>query len=260
MKMKFYFFQFLRFIFLGIKYKKSFLAFIILKFSRTLFFEVRIERSIKKIEENKQAKRIKKISLGHAEIGKKINLFFYKRLILSIFLKEGTELTAEHFYFSRNTNEVSRPLDLFFQFTSNQFPIKKNMRVFEPGCGCGKMLYYIVDKFDVHGFGADIYKPSFKIASDADIFKEMTFKLIDCYKSNFLETYDDNFFDFTFCSSYLGHLTHLEDFNLYLDRLLRVSKITIVFERNNSTLSKYLSNKNFIFIPNNNFLLAFHKG
>nr|MBI1231048.1 hypothetical protein [Cytophagales bacterium] len=153
------------------------------------------------------------------------------KIICGIVLKNGEELAAEHFYFSRSLKPLKQAIPKL-----QKDGIRFKGTVIEHGCGCAKFLHYLKDRFGMQAKGYDVYQPAVHVAN--------TFDDVPVFERNTLEMELENC-DLLFMSSYLPHLLHLDGFENYVSRLVQSSKQIIAMDRYEEDLFKVLEKYGF---------------
>jgi hypothetical protein len=166
------------------------------------------------------------ISVGHAlSLSKNFFKFFWKKLIEKN-LYEGLAATVEQFYFNRS-------LKYFENFVNSNSLLKKvlkNRFIFDPGCGCGKHLLYLKDKFNSKIFGVDIYKPAIEAAKIADYLNEGKFINNDSLDINFLKNNLTEKIDVLLIDSWLKHVMHSPNLDEGMNYIINKSNYALIIK------------------------------
>ena len=164
-------------------------------------------------------------------------------------LKEGEDVSAHHFYFRRPQSTIN------WAFKNSGISLPENPSVFEPGCGCGKNLYYFQDTVGATVEGVDVYEPAVEVAKHANIFGKAKFTHYDAVQ-NGLQYIADKSFDLVVIHSYLSHIEHLPQFQAHLDELVRIGRNILVFEILNTEILKILADRGFERLPHPKMVMA----
>lgn len=203
----------IRTLILAIKYPKAFLVSLLAK-----FFGAR--RSANTCTKEK-----------YRQEGKAIGWAKGDKTVCGITLKEGEEISAEHFYFSRSLKSLKQAIP---RLQADGIIFKGT--VTEHGCGCGKYLHYLKDRFKMDARGYDVYGPAVKVANN--------FKDVPVLEKDALGM-DIEPCDLIFLSSYLPHIMHVNGFEDYIARLVKAGKQVIAMERYAPDLEKILGKYGF---------------
>jgi len=90
-------------------------------------------------------------------------------VIFTVPMESLPEQGYEDFYFQRDETEWARLLShqrYVLKFISRRRIIDENSRVFEIGCGCGSLLYYLEKKFHCQCTGIDINEKAIRIGKE----------------------------------------------------------------------------------------------
>lgn len=235
-------------------YPKSFMAKIMLLMDRIPFVTTSSQR-FGDIELDKSAAVRLGQSKGWAIHDKILSFLLFKYKVCSLRLKEGVELTAQHFYFSRPTKDFSESLRLLK--SKNVFiNFSYGMSVFEPGCGAARYLAHMEDRYNAQATGRDIYASAIHVAQKVDIYKTMDLAIENVMSPSFLEKYSTSHFDLVYTNSHLCHVLHHDNFEDYFSQLIRVGKQLFIIERPEPQLIEVLKKRNIVHIVQNNKLIA----
>jgi hypothetical protein len=249
----------IRWLIMAIKFRKSFLAFVMLNYlSRILFFSVSTERDVENVLYEKDVRRKAKKNIGWASHDKKITLKFLGRKLFSIRLKEGIELTAEHFYFSRRPAEIINAFKIISKHIGYKIKIELGANIFEPGCGCARILYYLSDRYGAKCYGVDVYEPAVKVSKSANVFDDVIIEHRDALQITDFEHLTYKPFEMVICSSYLGHIIHMDRAMDYIKSLVRIGKEIVVIDRMIPQLKAILDDMAFLIIERGETLYAYY--
>ena len=134
--------------------------------------------------------------------------------------------TVEQFYFNRNL----RYLENFIYSNSSLKKILTNGLVFDPGCGCGKHLLYLKDKFNSKIFGVDVYKPAIDAAKIADYLNEGKFMNNDSLDLNFLKNNLKEKMDVLLIDSWLEHVAHSPNLEKGINYIINKTNYALIIK------------------------------
>ena len=103
-------------------------------------------------------------SIGHALGDRNVVCSLFGHDFLSFDLSEGVQATADQFYLNRPIDDVKHLIALASRFVE----IRPGDSVFDPGCGAGRHLFHLVDKYRCDAVGVDIYGPAIEVAEVAN--------------------------------------------------------------------------------------------
>ncbi len=249
----------IRWLIMAIKFRKSFLAYVMLNcLSHILFLSVLTERDVENVLHERDIRRKAKKNIGWASHDKKITLKFLKRKLFTVSLKEGIELSAEHFYFSRNPAEIINAFKIISKRVGYKIKIKFGASIFEPGCGCARILYYLSDRYGAKCYGLDVYEPAVEVAKSANIFGDVVVEHGDAMELANVEHLADKAFEMIICSSYLGHIIHMDGAIDYIKSLVRIGKEIVIIDRLIPQIKALLDDMAFLVIEKGETLYAYH--
>lgn len=196
---------------------KAGLAFFMKNAGHLPFFHYSVKRDNDSLYKRKVYLRNKKKNVGHAIKGKTVSLSFSKWKLFKCALEEGGDLTAEHFYLNRSVKDV----EYLLKMTSKHVNIKGSSLIFDPGCGTGRHLFYLVDKYDCRGIGVDVYPPAVAIAKKANLGKRIRFYNCSSLESGVLDKIIPEGCDFVLMNSWLSHVYKYDGYDEFVKKILK---------------------------------------
>lgn len=154
--------------------------------------------------------------MGHAFKEKIVSLLFRDVKLIEFKIPEGVELTAEHFFLNRPVKDVKILLNLTNRFIC----IKQSNLIFDPGCGTGRHLFYLVDRFGCKGLGVDVYPPAIKVAQKANRYGRVSFYNCSSLKKGLIDEIIPNGCEYIFINSWLNHVYNYDGYNVFTQKLL----------------------------------------
>lgn len=111
-------------------------------------------------------------------------------------------------------------------------PIKKDDRVFEPGCNVGGILRQIQLRYKCEVYGLDISANAIEIAKESIFNNNSRAHLCvgDVLSYDFAQ-FEDNYFSHVFCVSHLAHIRKGTDKDHYLEELKRIAQNVVLLEK-----------------------------
>jgi hypothetical protein len=238
---RYYLNNFERMVVLAAAYRKPFAVYILALLLRPLWVKLRIDR-LPNIKAIKSEKRRRKEPLGWA-IGPRSYAFSWFGVhVFSVQIDSEEENNVLHFYFFRSPYRVMNDL-VKLEEAAGPIHLHKGMRVFEPGCNTGKMLFFLKDVFDAEIVGADVFLPAIRVAGKMRGEKQ-SFEHTNLVDSGFLKQFPDDHFDLTVSVDSLVHTMHYTNFPEYFAELYRISKQIYIHERSSEELVALLKNYN----------------
>ena len=164
----------------------------------------------------------KQKNIGNARGERVYKLSLLKLDIISIKTQEGNEATALQFFIFRPTNDIEY---LIKNVINDNLRLTKHTTIFEPGCGTGRHLTYLNDKYNCRVFGVDSYSPCIKIANLIKGKKnnKVNFKNISALDIYEVDKFIPDRIDLIYINSWLNHVFHL---NNYFDFIKFISSRT----------------------------------
>jgi Methyltransferase domain len=197
-------------------YPKAGTAFLLKWVGRLPLFKYRVRRDNESLYERKVYLRDNKRNMGHAFKEKKVGLLFGNVKLIEFIITEGAELTAEHFFLNRPIKDVQT----LFNLASRYIFIKQSSLIFDPGCGTGRHLFYLVDRYGCKGVGVDVYPPAIKIAQKANLDGRISFYNCSSLKKGLLDDIIPNGCEYVFINSWLNHVYNYDGYSVFIKKLL----------------------------------------
>jgi len=143
----------------------------------------------------------------------------------------------------------------------NNFCKLKNFRLgdesnlFEPGSNCGRNLKILFDRYNSNCYAFDISQEAIDILEQkvfAGIDNKVFTSVGNILKSNYLDKFEDNYFDLVFTHGFLMHLPIIPEKKKLIESLKRIAQHIIIFEL-------YDKNKTgtYTFYNNNEYCLSY---
>lgn len=163
-------------------------------------------------------------SIGHALGDRSIvcSLFGYE--LLSFKLSEGVQATADQFYLNRPIDDAKHLLAMANRFIE----IRPGNLVFDPGCGAGRHLFHLVDKYRCDAVGVDIYGPAIEVAEVANWDRRIRFNVGSSLDPELLEAMLPQGCDFVFINSWLNHVKDYPMYKEFAARIVEKSRFLLV--------------------------------
>lgn len=216
-------------------YPKAAKAYFFMLASKVYGFSIDVKRDKLSIDNFKNEGKKKGKNIGHAKFDKLITLKFLNVNIGSALIKEGEELSAEHFYLNRSLKDVKLLIKTFNKYLH----FNKNTMILDPGCGTGRHLFYLIDKYNCGGIGIDAYNSAIEIANKANIDDRIVFFNKSSLDSIVMKNNMPKNCDYIFINSWLGHVLHHKNFEEMIDYLLSISQYILVIEPHWNKIDKY---------------------
>lgn len=166
----------------------------------------------------------RKKNVGHALSWRKISLYFLRIKLLEIKLEEGLSATIDQFYFNRSLSYIKKFVNLNLDIQK----ILNNGYVFDPGCGCGKHLLYLKDKYNSKIFGVDVYAPAIEAAKTADYLNEGNFINDDTLNLSFLKKNINKKIDILLIDSWLKHVIENPNLSECMEYIIQNSSFALL--------------------------------
>ena len=167
--------------------------------------------------------------------GKRIySLKVFNFILLKKSFPEGEIATFLQFYLFRPLNDLKF---IFKELVSERIKINKNSLIFEPGCGTGKHLIYLNQKYNCSVYGNDSYLPCINIAKFMQgNRKKIYFENFSALDINRLDKFLPKKIDLIYMNSYLNHIFHHNNYFEFIKFISYRSKyIALIINK------KYLS-------------------
>lgn len=206
--------QFTRFLRVAIRYPRAGLSFAL----KSLELIPGFRRSVRYRQDRYQAKmqlKAGKQNIGHALGDRSIVCSLFGRELISFKLPEGVQATADQFFLNRPIGDAQHLLAMASEFVE----IRPGDFVFDPGCGAGRHLFHLVDRYRCDAVGVDIYGPAIEVAEVANWDRRVRFYAKSSLDQQLLETLLPRGCDFVFINSWLNHV---KDYPGYRDFALRI--------------------------------------
>lgn len=221
---------------IGIKFPRPFISFLLFFLLRP--FGVKIQRIVEPVHVRQKDAAVKFfMPLGWVMGERMYRYTVFNRQFLSRKHSE-TEANILNFFFLRNPFGLLKIFKGIEQMGGN-LVLRKRMKIFEPGCNAGKLLFFLKDLFSGDISGCDIYEPAIKVAKLASGANDHFF-CADLVNSSYLDRFNENGFELTIINSHLTHVFHLQNFTRYFSELLRISQQIVVYERYTLELFNFL--------------------
>jgi len=188
-------------------------------------------RALKDIKLNRK-KQNKDTFVGHATSSKYVQLNILDCKLFSIEIEEGEDLTADHFF-------LQRPLfDAIYWYSKCKdfIQLDSNSIIFDPGCGTGKHLFYLVDELNCTGIGIDIYKPAISVANKLNIGNKVAFHKGSSLDIDYLSSKLPQVCDLVFINSWIGHVSTKNGFNKFIQKLNSISLFIMIIASPNDNI------------------------
>lgn len=233
-----------RHILIFLNYPKLALLLFLKLLCKLFFFKYSLIRDNQKILKNKILKKKNSLDLGHAIIDKKYKFYLFNYQICSISIREGNELTAEHFFLNRPINDLL----YLIQKTRHLISFNSKSIIFDPGCGTGKHLIYFNDKYFSKCIGVDIYSPAIKIANLIKLNSDkINFYNHSSLDIDFIKNLLPNGCDFIFINSWLNHVSHHKDFHFLCLYLIKSCKYLLLINSSKYKIQDFFKNVDVLF-------------
>lgn len=193
--------QLVRYFLVAIRYPRAGLSFL-LKFTELI---PGFRRSVQYRQDRYQAKlqlKENKQSIGHALGDRNIVCSLFGRELLSFKLSEGGQATADQFYLNRPISDATHLIALASRFVR----IRPGDMVFDPGCGAGRHLFHLVDRYGCDAVGIDIHGPAIEVAEVANWDRRVRFYADSSLDTELLASVLPQGCDFVFINSWLNHV------------------------------------------------------
>lgn len=161
-----------------------------------------------RLKENQQ-------SIGHALGDRYIVATLLGREVLRLRLTEGAEATADQFFLNRPVSDVEYLLELAKPYVR----LRPGNLVFDPGCGAGRHLLYLVDTYGCQGIGIDVYAPAIKVAEAANWDNHVRFLACSSLEAGLLESILPDGCDVVFINSWLNHVKDFDGYREFATRI-----------------------------------------
>ena len=213
-----------RYFFVMKNFPKSGLVFILRILGKIYGFKYKVLRDYNEIIKIKKDLRNYGKSVGHAVQSKKVTFSFLGFNLLSLVIKKGEELTAEHFFLNRPVND----LKLLLKICKEYIDILEGDLIFDPGCGTGKHLFYLADYYKCQGIGADVYEPAINIANKANFDNCVSFHMLSMTESQAVNQLIPNKCDYVFVNSWLNHVYQYPGYNAMIRELIKSCRFMLI--------------------------------
>lgn len=164
------------------------------------------------------------LAVGHSLSWRIVKLCFFGIGLIARTLREGLISTAFQFY-------LNRPLHYLVKFLNTYPEITTALRfgiVFDPGCGCGKHLLYLRDRFNCEIIGVDIYKPAIDVANIVDFKNEGCFLLGSVFDPDIFWKELPDQIDVLLIDSWLKHVEGHPKLNTWFKNIIPKTKYALI--------------------------------
>ncbi len=234
--------SFIRFLILCISYPKSALSYFGRIVGHIPGFKYEVKRNINAARKFKEAGRVDKYRIGQATHYKNVRLYLFHFLLFQVRVEEGESLTSEHFYLNRSIAD----LQLLLGLSSDYIKLTKKSLVFDPACGTGRHLHYLVDTFGCNGLGIDVYQPAINVANKANFEKNTSFYCESSLDQQNMDKFITNNLDLVFINSWIGYVKDDKGFNNFISRIIKNSRFIMVVSSINDDLHSIFKCANFV--------------
>jgi len=214
------------------------MAFYLKYLGRLPIFKYSVYRDNNSLYKKKQYLRKKKGNVGHAFEEKIVCISFLKWKLLEFNLTEGEELTAEHFFLNRPIIDVEYLLEISKEYIK----IDQSSLIFDPGCGTGRHLFYLADKYDCYGVGVDVYAPAIAIAQKVNLGKRIRFYNCSSLEDGLLDKIIPNGCEYVFINSWLNHVYKYDGYDGFIDKLLSSCRYILLISSLKFELEEFFPN------------------
>ena len=155
--------------------------------------------------------------------GKRVySLKIFNFTLFKKIFSEGEIATFLQFYLFRPLNDLRF---LFKELISERIKINQNSVIYEPGCGTGKHLIFLNQKYNCSVYGNDSYPPCIKIAkSIKGPRKRIYFENFSALDINKLDNFLPKKIDIIYMNSYLNHVFHHNNYFEFIEFISHRSK------------------------------------
>lgn len=231
------FYHFIRIISIFRKYPKSIILYIFKFLSIAPGISCLLEYN-HEIKCMKDIRRKNRENVGHA-MGNRIRILsFLNYKIFKLKMFEGVEATLDQFYLNRSVSDLKR----LIKISSNTCKINSRSLIFDPGCGAGRHLHYLVDKYRCKGIGVDIYKPAIEIANLINKNKNIKFYNSSSLDIDFIESILPNNCDIMFINSWLNHAKTQKNYKKFVSVMKKKCRYMMVVNSQKDDINKLLDN------------------
>lgn len=221
--MTYFFRQLARFFLVAIRYPRAGFSFVL----KCLEVIPGFRRSVQYRHDRYQAKlqlKENKQSIGHALGDRNIVCSLFGHEFLSFKLSEGAPATADQFYLNRPIDDAKHLIALASRFID----IRPGDFVFDPGCGAGRHLFHLVDKYRCKAVGVDIYGPAIEVAEVANWDRRVRFYADSSLDPGLLESVLPQSCDFVFINSWLNHVKDYPGYQEFAARIVGKCRFLLV--------------------------------
>lgn len=215
--------QFVRFFLVAIRYPRAGVSFalrvleVLPGFRRTVQYRQDRYQVKLQLKENQE-------SIGHALGDRNIVCSLFGHDFLSFELTEGVQATADQFYLNRPIDDARHLIALAGRFVE----ICPGNLVFDPGCGAGRHLFHLVDKYQCNAVGVDIYGPAIEVAEVANWDRRVRFYADSSLDPDLLESVLPHGCDFVFINSWLNHVKDYPGYKAFAVRIVEKCRFLLV--------------------------------
>ena len=188
---------------------------------------------------NKTEKKLnlqkKGLPIGHASGSRFVSLSFFGRSLFRIIIPEGFHASADQFYINRPIADMVRLLKI----AEGHCTIRPNDVVFEPGCGAGRHLQFLLDKYRCSVVGLDVHAPAIKVASVTNIFNGGKFYLGSCLDEEVLKRVIPQDCSYVVMNSFLNHVCTYPGFEKMIEVILSKTRFVLIIINSKYNIKKY---------------------
>ena len=167
--------------------------------------------------------------IGWVKGSRIFRLGWKKQKIIDFTIHDEKSLHILNFYFFRKARFILKELRKF-SAQGADVELFEGMRVFEPGCNMGRMLFLFGDLYNAHITGVDIYVPAIEMVKHIQK-RGDDFRIENILQSEWLRGLPDNYFDLMVASSFINHISHLPESYDFMKEILRVSSQIYIHDR-----------------------------
>jgi SAM-dependent methyltransferase len=211
-----------RFILVIVRYPKAGVSFALRALELLPGFSRSVEYRQDRYQAKQQLKQAKQ-SIGHAR-DKNVICRLFGRQILTLKLPEGAVATADQFFLNRPINDAKHLISLASRFVE----IRPGDFIFDPGCGAGRHLFHLVDKYRCDALGVDIYGPAIEVAEVANWDRQVRFYADSSLDLGLLESVLPQGCDFVFINSWLNHVKDYPGYQEFAARIVEKCRYLLV--------------------------------
>jgi len=190
----------------------------------------------------KKEKKSNKESVGHTLLDRSVTVSFLGNEVLKVHLEQGAETMADQFFLNRSVGDIKYLLNScgdFIDFSSRTL-------IFDPGCGTGRHLFYLVDSFGCQAVGVDVYPAAIEVANKANWHNAVDFYNCSSIESGILATLIPNGCDYVFINSWINHVYKLEGYNSFISNLIKSCRFILLISSKKYDVASMMNNPQII--------------